>query len=102
MRALRLALVLLLATSILVVIPGDVEATVPGAIGRIAYTSDADDAAGEIYVRDFASSSPIRVTNNSYAEYAPAWSPDGTQIAFTRAWATVPFSSDLFVMDADG
>jgi Tol biopolymer transport system component len=30
------------------------------------------------------------------------WSPDGTQIAFTRDWKTTSFSSDLFVMDADG
>ncbi len=101
-RALRMLLVGVLASSILVVIPGNGSATVPGAIGRIAFTSDADDAAGEIYVRDFTGSTPVRLTNNSYGEYAPMWSPDGTQIAFTRDWKTTPFSSDLFVMDDDG
>lgn len=101
-RSLRILLVGLLASSIVAVIPGEVTATVPGAIGRIAFTSDADQANGEIYVRDFAGSSPIRLTANSYGEYAPMWSPDGTQIAFTRDWKTTPFSTDLFVMDADG
>lgn len=101
-RTLRMLLVGLLLSSLLVVVPGEVSATVPGAIGRITFTSDADQANGEIYVRDFAGSSPTRLTTNTYGEYAPMWSPDGRQIAFTRDWKTTPFSTDLFVMDADG
>lgn len=34
-------------------------------------------------------------------DYAPAWSPDGTQIAFTREIPDVT-SADVFVMEADG
>jgi Tol biopolymer transport system component len=91
-----------MASSILTVIPGEGTATVPGAIGRFAFSSDADHAEEEIYVRDFVGSSPTRLTNNSYGDFAPVWSPDGTQIAFTRDWGTTPFSSDILVMDADG
>jgi len=99
---LRTLLVGLLAWSILVVIPGEGSATNPGAIGRIAFTSDADQAKGEIYVRDFSGSNPTRITTNTYTELAPVWSPDGSQITFTRAWNTSPASSDVFVMDSDG
>ncbi len=101
-RTLRMLLVGLLLSSLLVVVPGEVSATVPGAIGRFAFTSDADQANREIYVRDFAGSSPIRLTTNTYGEFAPKWSPDGTQIAFTRDWKTPTLSTDLLVMDADG
>ncbi len=59
-----MTLVLLLATSILVVIPGEVDATVPGGIGRIAFTDDTFDMNGDIFVRDFAGSTPIRLTNH--------------------------------------
>ena len=99
-RVLRMALVLLLATSILVVIPGEAGATVPGGIGRIAFTSDADEVTGEIYVRDFASSSPIRLTTNSDRDRSPKWSPDGTLIAFDRS----PYKGliDLYVINSDG
>jgi len=56
--SLRLALVLLLASSILVVVPGEATAVVPGGIGRIVFVSTADHVSGEIYVRDFAGASP--------------------------------------------
>ncbi|MDX2343049.1 MAG: hypothetical protein QNL12_04635, partial [Acidimicrobiia bacterium] len=99
-RALRSVLVLLLATSVLVVVPGEVDATVPGAIGRIAFVSNADQSSGEIYLRDFAGSTPIRLTNNTEFDRSPMWSPDGTQIAFSRGPGMGP--DNLFVMDSDG
>ncbi len=95
LRTVRMALVLLLATSVLVVVPGESDATVPGEIGRIAFVSDVDHVSGEIYVRDFAGSTPIRLTNNTAYDAVPIWSPDGTQIAFSRG-------TDVYVMDADG
>ncbi len=97
-RALRMTLVLLLATSILVVIPGEVDATVPGGIGRIAFTSDTFDMNGDIFVRDFAGSTPIRLTNHVGADYLARWSPDGTRIAFARQSA----GTDVWVMDPTG
>jgi Tol biopolymer transport system component len=97
-RALRMTLVLLLATSILVVVPGELDATVPGAIGRITFTSDSFDLNGDIFVRDFAGSTPIRLTNHVGADYLARWSPDGTRIAFARQSA----GTDVWVMDPAG
>ncbi len=95
MRALRMVLVFLLAGSILVVVPGEGDATVPGAIGRIAFVSDMDHGSGEIYVRDFAGSTPTRLTTNTAYDAVPIWSPDGTRIAFSS-------DGDVYVMDPDG
>jgi len=42
---------------------------------------------------------------NNYADYAPAWSPDGKQIAFTTARNNAALSYvewDVYVMNADG
>jgi dipeptidyl aminopeptidase/acylaminoacyl peptidase len=101
MRALRMALVLLLASSILVVVPGEVDATVPGAIGRIAYVSEAIDPLGDIYVRDFSGGTPIRLTTSTEPDYSPRWSPDGDYIAFGRANGGGG-GTDVFVMAPDG
>jgi WD40-like Beta Propeller Repeat len=45
----------------------------------------------DLYVYDFAASKLRRLTNDAYAELQPAWSPDGSRIAF----ATDRFTSDL-------
>lgn len=100
-RTLRMALVLVLATSILVVIPGGAAASVPGGIDRIVFVSDADEPWGEIYVRDFAGSSPIRLTTSPEADHSPRWSPDGTQIAYSHHYVATG-GSDVLVMDPDG
>lgn len=100
-RGLRMTLVLLLASWILVVVPGEVDATVPGAIGRIAYVSEAEDPLGDIYIRDFSGGTPVRLTTSTEPDYSPRWSPDGTLIAFARANGGAG-GADLFVMDADG
>ena len=102
-RALRSVLVLLLASSVLVVVPGEVDATVPGDIGRIVFVSNRDHAYGEIYVRDFAGSTATRLTNNTLEDFGPKWSPDGARIAFNQNIGTemVP-QVDIHVLDADG
>lgn len=97
-RALRMTLVLMFTTSIVVVIPGEVAATVPGEIGRIVFVSDSEHVSGEIYVRDFAGSSPARLTNNTLSDFTPVWSPDGTRIAFGQHAGV----TDVWVMDPDG
>jgi hypothetical protein len=63
--------------------------------GWIAYIS-----AGEIWVTNSDASNMTQLTYTpSVTESAPTWSPDGSQIAFTRVDGGVPF---LYVMNADG
>jgi Tol biopolymer transport system component len=96
-----MALIVLLATPILGAISGEAAGTVPGGIDRIVFVSDADDPLGDIYVRDFAGSNPIRLTTSIEQDYSPKWSPDGTRIAFARSLGSGG-AADLYVMDPDG
>jgi len=51
------------------------------------------------------SGEPVQVTDGDHDDGGPAWSPDGTRIAFSSArhedWDIVP-ASDIYVVDADG
>ncbi len=58
--------------------------------GEIAFGGE-----GDIYVVRPDGSGLRNLTRTEVEEYAPVWSPDGTEIAFTA-------SSDIFVMAADG
>jgi len=80
-------------------VPRPANAVMPGAIGRFAFVSTMDNLNGEIYVRDFDAASPIRLTNNVYVEDGPAWSPDGSKIAFT---SNRNGNYEVYVMNADG
>ena len=53
----------------------------------------------EIVVFDFDASVPKPLSNDPFVDDSPAWSPDGTQIAFT---SDRTFDVEIFVMDADG
>ena len=91
-----LALLLGLAGAIAGTTP--TRAAFPGANGRIVFESDRDSpgAAGtEIYTANADGSDPRRLTVNTVADTDPAYSPDGSKIAFTR-------SNDIWVMNADG
>ena len=53
--------------------------------GRVAFTWDGENQDNfDIYVKTVGSSAPLRLTRNSAADVAPAWSPDGRMIAFLR------------------
>ena len=62
----------------------------------------------EIYVMDADGTNVRRLTDNADFDSAPAWSPDGRQIAFENAPAATlqpgvePQEKDIYVMDADG
>src|SRR3954468_15613766 len=75
-------------------------AVVPGTNGRIVFASTRDGN-NEIYVMDADGSHQTRLTNNPADDILPAWSPDGTKIA----WSTNRLGGsnyEIFVMNADG
>jgi TolB protein len=67
------------------------DASFPGANGKIAF----DDGAGDIWVMNPDGTDPTQLTSSPETDVFPAWSPDGTKIAFSR-------STGIFVMNADG
>ena len=74
----------------------------------IAYASERgtsfDDLQTDLYVLDFSTGQQTQITNTpTVDELAPAWSPDGTRIAFVHApRGPAADLGDLYVMDADG
>lgn len=52
-----------------------------------------------LYVMDADGTNVQRLTDGEFSDYSPAWSPDGTQIAFVRYERE---GAGLFVMNADG
>jgi Tol biopolymer transport system component len=65
----------------------------------IAFTSDRGDGEGDIFVMNADGSDQRRLTNGPSYDAWPAWSPNGSQIAFTSARNG---NADIYVMDADG
>ena len=61
---------------------------------KIVFVSD-HDGNDEIYSCNADGSNVTRLTNDPVADGAPAWSPDGSRIAFVR-------SGDLWIMNSDG
>lgn len=91
----RLALLLAVCSMIF---PAAAGSAFPGANGRIVFVTDRDSPGGnnrEIYTASPDGSGPLRLTTNLVADTEPAYSPDGSRIAFTR-------SNDIWVMNADG
>src|SRR5581483_4213871 len=57
-------------------------ATTPGTNGKIAFTSDRDGRY-QLYVMNADGTGQSRLTTDAGNDAGPAWSPDGTKIAFT-------------------
>ena len=74
---------------------------------KIAFITDRDghgdiDDFFEVYVMDADGSNPINLTNDPGSnDFSPAWSPDGTRIAFTSVLGDLG-RLEIFVMNADG
>ena len=68
----------------------------PGGNGKIVF-----DRASEIYVMDANGAHQTNLTNNSAQDTSPAWSPDGTKIAFTSD-RSGSGNSEIYVMNANG
>ena len=62
--------------------------------GKIVYSTE-----GDVYVINADGSGRTRLTDNLAEDFDPAWSPDGTQIAFR---SHRDGNEEVYVMDADG
>jgi CSLREA domain-containing protein len=67
-------------------------------------TPDNPTGDGEIFVMSLTTfgASVTQLTFNNQGDYQPAWSPDGTKIAFTSYRDAPTFYSELYTMNADG
>ena len=73
---------------------GPVRSAFPGTNGLIAFTSDSNGDGAQLYVVDAIGGAPTQLTAFGNPVENPAWSPDGTRIAFSRA-------GDLLLIDPD-
>ncbi len=80
-------------------IPGSAHAAAPGADGLIVFTSTRDGNL-EIYSMQRAGSAQTNLTANPATDQNPAWSPDGTKIAFASNRGGSHM--DIYVMSANG
>ena len=69
--------------------------TFPGTNGKIVFSSDRctncqRDGGFQIYVMDADGSNQTRLTNSYQDANHPAWSPDGTKIAFDDRFDDLP------------
>jgi Tol biopolymer transport system component len=64
---------------------------------RIVFTVRRVFGGGDIYTMRADGTDRRQLTRSRIDEYAPAWSPGGTRIAYTRG-----FEGDVWVMNADG
>jgi Tol biopolymer transport system component len=64
--------------------------------GSIAFESGRDDV---VKLMGAQSSGPTRLTNNDVVDREPAFSPDGSKIAFT---SDRDGNNEIYVMNADG
>jgi predicted small metal-binding protein len=81
-------------SGVLIAFPGTARPAYPGSNGKLAFASERDGGF-EIYLMDADGSGPTRLTNNPADDREPAWSPDGSKIAFARNF-------EIYVMDATG
>jgi Tol biopolymer transport system component len=98
----RLAIVALLALGLGA---APARATVPGENGKIAFTSRADSPYGDIHTvtpsPDPSQRNETNLTPNPWWDQQPAWSPDGSKIAYVSR-TTENGPDRIWVMNEDG
>lgn len=83
--------------------PPHADATVPGTNGKIAFASFRDGDM-EIYSMNSDGTDQTNLTNSQAEDDNPAWSPDGSKVAFDRCQGLGCSSAeyDIYVMAGDG
>src|SRR6266540_7115716 len=94
-----LALTVALSASVLGWTPTAARAAFPGHNGLIAWTRPFFLTDSEIYVRNPDGTDQHALTDNASNDADPAWSPDGSQLAFESVTGN---AFNLYVIDADG
>lgn len=100
-RAAQVAAAALLATVTVPLSTGSAAAATAAPPGRIVFSTDSGGrlSSSEIWTMAADGTDPVRLTTNSVYDGQPAWSPDGTRIAFTSARSG---NLEIWVMNADG
>lgn len=73
----------------------------PEVFSKIAFSSDRDGDF-DIYTMGIGGSNPTKLTQNGTLDIDPAWSPDGTQIAFAHESTPGSGETHIAVVNADG
>jgi Tol biopolymer transport system component len=96
----RYVICMVLSTAMMLVAgPSTAPAAFPGANGKIAFASSRDGDL-EVYLMNADGSGQTALTGNPADDSQPAWSPDGSKIAFTSLRDANYW--EVFVMNADG
>src|SRR5918998_3027530 len=98
LRALAVLAALLLTAVMVLVDAREAKAAFPGLNGRIAFDRNSD-----IWTMDSSGSDQSHLTGgqNDPSE-EPAWSSDGTKLAYVKVVADRPSDYEIFIMNADG
>jgi TolB protein len=104
-RALSFALAALLAfvASLLAASPQGTQGSHPGDNGRIAFETDYTGLGHfEIVSVTSSGNDPWNLTNSDPGDYMPAYSPDGSRVAFASARDGISGGWEIYVANADG
>jgi len=89
----------LLASAAILASPSPAQASFPGHNGLIAWTRTFLTTDSEVYVMNPDGTDQHALTDNTSNDADPAWSPDGSQLAFESVTGN---AFNLYVIDADG